>query len=151
MVTRWRLATIVFGALPATWLGAMTAMGLWFGTLMLIANLMSGDVMGALASVAMLLWCGLGLYGAIALWALGLGFVNALWVRGVVAGLLAAFPLVMFFVLSGDIGLPQLAVLMPAAVGGGWLWHAHSGREAPATESELDRDLARLREKGATW
>ena len=70
---------------------------------------------------------------------------------GLVAGLLAAFPLVMFIVLSGDIGLSELLVLGPTILGVAWLVRAHISDDAHDLDNELERDLAELRRRGTSW
>ena len=147
----WRLMTIVFGALPATWLSIFAGMGVWLGAITFVANLLSGDLMGVLGSILIVVWSVLGLYGAIALWAVGLGFVNAFSMQGLLAGLLAAFPFVMFILLTGDLDLPALTVLLPTLVGSVWLYKMHSDGEPPPNDSDLDRDLAELRARGTSW
>ena len=147
----WRPLTIVFGALPATWLGIFAAMGVWLGVITFIANVTSGDLMGTGGAVLISVWSTLGLYGVIALWAVGLGFVNTFSMLGLVAGLLAAFPFVMFIVLTGDMGLSEITVLLPTIVGSAWLYRMHAGGDAVIMDDELERDLAELRERGTSW
>ena len=147
----WRPLTIVFGALPATWLGVFAAMGVLAGALMLIANIMSLDFFGALGSLLIFAWSLLGLYGAISLWAVGVGFLNAFWLTGLIAGLLSAFPFVMFIVLTGDMGLPEITVLLPALVASAWLYRTHARGDEVVDDDELERDLVKLRERGTSW
>ncbi len=151
MMTLWRPLTIVFGALPATWLGIFACTGVWLGIVSLIANVASGDLIGTGGSLLIFAWGALGLYGAIALWAVGLGFVNTFSTLGLVAGLLAAFPLVMFMVLTGDMGLSEIAVLLPTVVGSAWLYRIHAGGDEAVIDDELERDLVELRERGTSW
>ena len=147
----WHLLTIVFGALPATWLGVFAAMGVWLGAATLIANLTSLDFFGTLGSLLIVAWSLLGLYGALSLWAIGVGFLNVFSAMGLVAGLIAAFPFVMFIVLTGDMGLPELSVLFPTAVGCAWLCRMHAGDATVDFDDELERDLAELRSRGTHW
>ena len=146
-----RLLTIFFGALPATWLGVFAAMGVWVGGLTLIASVVSGDFSGILGSFLIVVWSVFGLYGAVALWAVGFGFVNAFSMQGLVAGLLAAFPFVMFIVLTGDMDLAAVTVLLPTVVGSVWLYKMHVGANTPAADDELESDLAELRSRGTSW
>ena len=151
MMILWRPLTIVLGALPATWLGIFAAMGVWIGVITVVANVTSGDLMGTAGAVLIVMWSTLGLYGAVALWAVGVGFVNTFSMLGLVAGLLAAFPFVMFIVLTGDMGLSEIAVLLPTVVAGAWLYRMHAGDDAVAIDDELERDLAELRSRGTSW
>ena len=146
-----RLLTIVFGALPATWLGVFAAMGIWTGALMVIGNLTALDLFGVLGSLVIFVWSLLGLYGAVSLWAVGVGFVNSFSTMGLVAGLIAAFPFVMFIVLTGDLGIGGLSVLFPTIVGCAWLMGLHSSDSNRDVDDELERDLVELRKRGTSW
>ncbi len=136
-----RTFTIVLGALPATWLGVVAAMGVWYGVSLLIDNLLPADLLGLLGAILILSWGGLGVYGAISLWAVGLGFTGTFWMQGLIAGIIAIFPLVFFVVLSGDLDLSALLVLLPTVVGSAWLCAMHSGRDSSAGYDEIENDL----------
>ncbi len=145
-----RVFTIVLGALPATWLAVIAAMGVWYGISLFIANLLSADILGLLGAILMVSWGGLGVYGAISLWAVGLGFTGTFWMEGLMAGIVAIFPLVFVVVLSGGLGLFALLVILPTVVGRAWLYTMHSERELRAGFEEIENDLIELRSRGAS-
>ncbi len=147
----WHILTVVFGALPATWLGVFAAMGVWYGGYALVVSIGSVNLLDILGSLLIVVWSLLGLYGALGLWAVGIGFVNRFWMLGIVAGLIAAFPFIMFMLLTGALGLGEVLVLPPTIVGSAWLYRTHGGDGETEVDDELERDLAELRERGTSW
>ncbi len=114
----WRVLTIVFGAVPATWLSLWAAAGVFWGVVFTIA----GAHIGLLAAV----WGLAGLYGAASLWAIGLGFMNRTSIRGLVVGTAAIVPLTLAS-LSGHswpndwLNSFYVASILPAIVAVAWL------------------------------
>ena len=79
-----RILTLVFGALPATWLCIWAAYGMTLGA----AAVLSGAIVG----VFIILWGLAGMYGTIALWSLGLGFVRPDHTKRLIVGAIALLP-----------------------------------------------------------
>ena len=96
-------------------------------------------------------WGSLGVYGTISLWAVGLGFTGARWIQGLLAGIIAAFPIVSFMVLSGDFEVAGLAAMLATAFAVVWLIDFHGRPKPPIDGDELEQDLAELRERGTSW
>ncbi len=86
MVIWWRVLTIVFGALPATWLSLWALLGMAFA----LAAIMSG----ALSAILFVIWGVAGIRGTITLWSLGFGAMRPDHVRGLVIGVVAILPLI---------------------------------------------------------
>ncbi len=85
MVTRRRALTIVFGALPATWL---TTLGFAF-TIFWATDLPDG----ILRVIVGTLWGLAGLVGSTALWGVGLGFVRPNFMPGLIVAAIALLPM----------------------------------------------------------
>lgn len=116
MVTRRRALTIVFGALPATWLAGPTASILGLG----IETMFSGEWALIPVGSFLICWGGAGLYGTYSLWAVGFGCTSDTVLKGLTAGLLAVSPLagmyVLFAIASAGWFLPAAALVLAPAI-----------------------------------
>ncbi len=147
----WRPLTIVFGALPATWLCIWALVGMAYSAVLLVEGVASLDI-EMLAAGFILLWLGyFGLYGTVSLWAVGLGFTGTLWRLGLLMGMIAISPLLVAGFLFGDLGLSTIPVYLPPVVASVWLIELHGRTDPPYTDEELGEDLAELRSRGTSW
>lgn len=147
----WRPLAIVFGALPATWLCFWAVLGMAWGFVLVFEGVASAEIKMVAGGILMLGWGSLGVYGTVSLWAVGLGFDGARWRRGLMAGIIGAFPIVAMMVLSGAFELSGLAALMPTVIAVLWLIDFHGSPEPPIADDELERDLDELRSRGTSW
>ncbi len=114
----WRILTIVFGALPATWLSLWAAAGVFWGIIFAIA--------GAPIGLPTAIWGLAGLYGTVSLWAVGLGFVNRTSIRGLAVGTAAILPLTLAGLLGNSWSIDgfnplYVASVLPPIVACAWL------------------------------
>ncbi len=79
-----RLLTIVFGALPATWLCIWAAYAIMLGAAALLG--------GAVAGAVIIVWGVAGMYGTAGLWGIGLGFVGPGQTKQLIVGVIAILP-----------------------------------------------------------
>lgn len=147
----WRLLTLLCGALPATWLGAYAAVLAGEALRQLADGIVALNFTQAGWGLFCLSWSGLGLYGTISLWAVGIGFHHRFWLIGLASGGLAALPFVLIFVLTGYTGLFEFLVLAPTVVASLWLYASRSRRDRLEPDDEFRRDLAELRLRGSRW
>ena len=119
MLIGLRVLTILFGALPASWLS------FW----VLIVTLLAAAAVIAerdLSGVIFVIWGLAGLYGTVSLWAVGFGCDDPLCIRGLAVGIAAILPFApvldpRHLVLNGDINLLAVACLGPLVVAITWL------------------------------
>lgn len=115
-MTRQRALTIVFGALPATWLAGPAAAVLGMG----IEIAFSGEWVLIPVGTFLICWGGAGLYGTFSLWAIGFGYSGDLVLQGLTAGLVAVSPVaglyVLFAIASAGWFLPAAALVLAPAI-----------------------------------
>ncbi len=146
-----RPLTIVFGALPASWLAIFAGMGVYLGGLALIEFVTTGSIGGLLLAIFAASWGALGLYGAISLWAVGLGFAGDLWRQGLKAGIIAASPVLLSLVIFGGFDMSALAAILAIFVAVFWLVELPDQPESPIDGDGIERDLDELRQRGTSW
>ena len=139
MVNRLHVGTIVFGALPATCL----AVPAWIVFGVGVDLLLSGDWSLIPIGLFLTCWCGAGLYGALTLWAIGLGLTHEVLAHGLTAGLLAVTPLVGLYGLFALLGggwflLASVLAFSPAVIAWRWLGEL---REGPIFADERQTDV----------
>lgn len=146
-----RPLTIVFGALPATWLAFFAGLGVYLGGLALIEAVTTGSFGSLLLAVVAASWGALGLYGAISLWAIGLGFTGDLWRNGLKAGIIAASPILLSLVIFGGLDLSALAAVLAIVVATLWLVELPDESQSSIDDERSRSDLAELRQRGTSW
>lgn len=146
-----RPLTIVFGALPATWLAVFAALGVYLGGLALIESVTTGSFVSLILAIVAASWGVLGLYGALSLWAIGLGFTGDLWLGGLKAGIIAVIPILLSLVFFGGFDVSALAAILATVVAVFWLVELPDRPESSIDDDRAGRDLAELRQKGTSW
>ena len=146
----WRPLTVVFGALPATVLSFWAALGMAYGVATAFAGLFSADIQVFAFGVLMFSWGGLGLYGTLSLWAVGLGLTHNRWHRGLKGGTIAILPFVLGYALTGAFDLSALTVFPPFVVACVWLVELHGGSDPPGVEEDVETDLDELGSRGTS-
>ncbi len=147
----WRPVTIVFGALPATWLCLWVMVGMGYGLVLIVEGVASFDIEMLAGGFIMLWWGSLGIYGTISLWAVGLGFTGTRWRLGLLLGTIAILPLLIAGLFAGALGWSSIPVVLPPIVACFWLMELHSRPNRPDSDVELEEDLAELRSRGTSW
>ena len=85
MVIWSRIATIVFGALPATWLCFWAACGMALGAAAMLVD--------AIGGIFLIIWGLAVMYGTVALWGLGLGLARTDRTKRLIVGAIAILPM----------------------------------------------------------
>ena len=147
----WRPLTIVFGALPATWLCVWVVVGMVYGLALLVEGVASFDIEMLSGGFIMLGWGYLGIYGTVSLWAVGLGFTGVRWRLGLLLGIVAIFPLFVLSLFEGGLSLSTIPVFLPPVVACLWLIELHGRPDPQYTDDELEEYLAELRQEGTSW
>ncbi len=146
-----RPLTIVFGALPATWLCIWAVVGMVFGLSLVVEGASSFDIEMLAGGFLLLGWGYLGLYGTVSLWAVGIGFTGIRWRLGLLLGIIAVSPLFVAGLIFGDLSLSTIPVFLPPIVACLWLIELHGRPEPPYSDKEFEEDLAELSSRGTSW
>ncbi len=146
-----RPLTIVFGALPATWLAIFAGMAVYAGGLALVAWITTGVFHTLLLAILLTCWGVLGLYGTMSLWAVGLGFTGELWRDGLKAGIVAAFPILISVMVFGNFDLSASAALLATAVAIFWLVEFPRWPSSELDDDDLETQLDELKRRGTSW
>ncbi len=123
-------ATILFGALPATFLTFLVVFVTVIGGGGLVDGLVHADIVGVFFGLVVLVWSLLALWGTYGLWAAAIGPapVDGATAASLVGGIVAIVSaIIMFDIDTYDINVLGIPLIFPVAVA---LWHIWKWRAA---------------------